>query len=162
MRNLIFILSLIVCSFSLNAQTDTTQISDEENKALGEQFLKENKLDSVILVTKSGLQYQIIKSGEKGAEKPGKFSLVKVNYHGTKINGDVFDSSIDRGKPHNFYVHEVIQGWQEALTQMKVGDKWKLFIPHDLAYGKRDLPHLKIAPYDVLIFEIEVLDVLEK
>ena len=144
------------------SQEDSTQISNEDNKALGEQFLKENKLDSVILVTKSGLQYQIIKSGEKGAEKPGKFSLVKVNYHGTKINGDVFDSSIDRGKPHNFYVHEVIQGWQEALTQMKVGDKWKLFIPQDLAYGKRDLPHLKIAPYDVLIFEIEVLDVLEK
>lgn len=162
MKNIIFIISLAVCSFSLNAQTDSTQISDEENKVLGEQFLKENKLDSAILVTKSGLQYKIIKTGEEDAEQPGKFSLVKVNYHGTKINGDVFDSSIDRGKPHDFYVHEVIQGWQEALIQMKVGDKWKLFIPQDLAYGKRALPHVNIAPYDVLIFELEVLQIVEK
>jgi FKBP-type peptidyl-prolyl cis-trans isomerase FklB len=99
----------------------------------GEQFLKDNSDRDEITVTGSGLQYEVIAAGD--GESPTADSTVKVHYHGTLIDGTVFDSSVNRGEPIEFNVGGVIPGWTEALQLMKVGDKWKLYIPYQLAYG---------------------------
>ena len=122
----------------------------------GEMFLAENAKREEVNVTESGLQYEVITAGD-GA-KPTANDKVKTHYHGTLINGEVFDSSVDRGEPISFPVGGVIKGWQEALQLMSVGDKWKLYIPSDLAYGERGAG-AKIPPHSVLIFEIELLDI---
>jgi FKBP-type peptidyl-prolyl cis-trans isomerase FklB len=123
-------------------------------KEEGEKFLAENKKRSGVMTTASGLQYEVIKMGD-GA-KPGPTSKVKTHYHGTLINGKVFDSSVQRGEPISFQVNGVIQGWQEALQLMPVGSKFKLFIPYNLAYGERGAG-ADIKPYSALIFEVELL-----
>ena len=101
----------------------------------GEKFLEENKKKQGVVTTESGLQYQIVKTGE--GPKPAATDKVKTHYHGTLTNGTVFDSSVDRGEPVEFPVNGVIKGWTEALQLMPVGSKWKLFIPYQLAYGER-------------------------
>lgn len=106
--------------------------------------------------TASGLQYQVIKSGT--GESPKLTGTVKVHYHGTLIDGTVFDSSVQRGQPVTFPVGCVIPGWVEALQLMKVGDKWQLFIPAKLAYGEGS-PGPKIGPNSTLIFEVELLGI---
>jgi len=125
------------------------------NKVMGEKFLTENKTKTGVVTLPSGLQYQIIKEGT-GA-KPGPTDQVKTHYHGTLIDGKVFDSSVDRGEPVTFGVNQVIKGWTEALQLMPVGSKWKLFIPSDLAYGEFGPP--SIGPSQTLIFDVELISI---
>lgn len=135
------------------------QQSADDNKAQSEAFLAENKKREGVITTESGLQYEVISSGAEGAVSPGANDKVKVHYHGTLVDGTVFDSSVDRGQPIEFAVGGVIKGWTEALQLMKKGDKWKLFIPGDLAYGPRGAGP-KIGPNSALVFEVELLDVI--
>lgn len=130
----------------------------EENKKLGDDFLAENAKKKGITTTASGLQYEIMNEGT-GA-KPTAESKVKVHYHGTLIDGTVFDSSVDRGEPTEFGVGQVIPGWTEALQLMSVGSKWKVFIPSDIAYGPNPRPGGPIGPNAALIFEVELLEIL--
>lgn len=132
------------------------ETAGSENKAAGEAFLGENKKREGVKTLESGLQYEVLASGE-GAT-PAKEDQVKVHYHGTLVDGTVFDSSVDRGKPATFGVGQVIKGWTEALQLMKVGDKWKVFIPSDLAYGERGAG-AKIGPNSALIFEVELISI---
>lgn len=125
--------------------------------AAGEAFLKQNATRGEITVTPSGLQYEILESGT-GA-KPGASSTVRVHYHGTLVDGTVFDSSVQRGEPLEFPVNGVISGWTEALQLMPAGSRWKLYIPHELGYGVRGAGGV-IGPYSTLIFEVELLAVL--
>lgn len=126
------------------------------NKEAGEKFLAENKKKDSIVVTGSGLQYKIIKLGS--GPKPVATDKVKTHYHGTLIDGQVFDSSVQRGEPISFPVNGVIPGWVEALQLMPVGSKFKLFIPEYLAYGVRGGGQT-IKPYSALIFEVELLEI---
>ena len=132
----------------------------EENKTEGEKFLSENKKKEGVKSTQSGLQYEVLKSG-KGAT-PGKDDVVTTHYEGKLIDGTVFDSSVKRGEPATFPVGGVIKGWTEILQMMKVGDKWRVAIPSDLAYGENPRPGGPIGPNAVLIFEIELLDVAKE
>tara|TARA_B110000305_G_C19258688_1_gene548427 strand:- start:60 stop:677 length:618 start_codon:yes stop_codon:yes gene_type:complete len=124
--------------------------------AEGEQFLTENARRDEVTVTRTGLQYEVIEFGE--GESPSSDSTVKVHYHGTLIDGTVFDSSVNRGEPIEFNVGGVITGWTEALQLMKIGDKWKLFIPYQLAYGENGAGGV-IGPFQALIFEVELLGI---
>ncbi len=130
----------------------------EKNKTQGKRFLEENAKRESVKQTPSGLQYEIIKEGN--GQKPLASDRVKVHYHGTLIDGTVFDSSVRRGEPATFGVTQVIQGWVEALQMMSVGSKWKLFIPHKLAYGAQGAGEL-IEPFSTLIFEVELLDIIK-
>lgn len=127
-------------------------------KKEGLAFLEENKQKPGVVSLPSGLQYLVIKEGT-GA-KPTANDKVRVHYHGTLIDGDVFDSSIDRGQPIEFNVNGVIAGWTEALQLMPVGSKWKLFIPSDLAYGDNQAGP-KIKPGSTLLFDVELLDIVK-
>ncbi len=131
------------------------QQAARDNQAAAEKFLEGNKAKDGIQATESGLQYKVIKSGT-GA-KPTADSTVVVHYEGKLISGKVFDSSIG-GEPISFPVTGVIRGWTEALMRMKVGDKWRLFIPPELAYGQQGSPPA-IGPNELLIFEVELLGV---
>jgi len=126
------------------------------NQKLGETFLAENKSKPGVQVTASGLQYVIMKAGT-GA-KPTLNDKVTTHYHGTLIDGTVFDSSVERGQPASFPVSGVIPGWTEALQLMPVGSKWKLFVPANLAYGERGAGG-KIGPNTALIFEVELISI---
>lgn len=121
----------------------------------GEEFLAENGKREGVVTLPSGLQYEVIKEGN--GDKPTASDRVKVHYHGTLIDGTVFDSSIDRGEPTSFGVTQVIPGWTEALQLMPVGSKWKLYIPSDIAYGSRDTGTIK--PFSTLIFDVELIDI---
>jgi FKBP-type peptidyl-prolyl cis-trans isomerase FklB len=127
----------------------------EANKAEGETFLTENAERDDVTVTDSGLQYEVIEAGD-GAS-PGAQDSVEVHYEGTLLDGSVFDSSLERGEPVTFRVDQVIEGWQEALQLMSVGDVWKLYIPSALAYGESGQG--PIGPNEVLIFNVELLDI---
>ena len=128
----------------------------ESNIEIGAKFLEENKSKPGVKVTESGLQYKVIKEG-KGA-KPTATDNVKVHYHGTLIDGTVFDSSVDRGEPISFPLNGVIAGWTEGVQLMSVGSKYKFFIPYTLAYGERGAGEA-IKPYSTLIFEVELLGI---
>ena len=125
-------------------------------KGDGEKFLEENKKREGVVTLTSGLQYQILKAGT--GEKPLATDKVTTHYHGTFLDGKVFDSSVDRGQPAQFPVNRVIPGWTEALQLMPVGSKWKLWIPYNLAYGEKGYPP-KIPPYSALIFEVELISI---
>ena len=138
---------------------------EEESKAqfaqvreAGEKFLAENANRANVVTLPSGLQYEIIT--EAIGQKPVATDKVKVHYHGTLIDGTVFDSSVRRGEPATFGVTQVIQGWVEALQLMPVGSKWKLYIPYDLAYGEHGAGQM-IAPFSALIFEVELLEIVK-
>ena len=122
----------------------------------GKEFLNENGKRKGVITTESGLQYEIINNGS--GPKPIATDNVKTHYHGTLIDGTVFDSSVDRNEPISFDVNGVIAGWTEALQLMPVGSKWKLYIPYNLAYGEIGAGP-KIGPYSTLIFEVELLEI---
>ena len=130
----------------------------EPNKKEGQAFLDSNKTQKGVVALPSGLQYRIIKEGTGPKPVPG--DKVKVHYHGTLINGKVFDSSIDRGEPVSFGVTEVIAGWTEALQLMPVGSKWQLFIPSDLGYGDAGAGN-DIKPGSTLMFDVELLEIVK-
>ncbi|MFY0626596.1 MAG: FKBP-type peptidyl-prolyl cis-trans isomerase [Reichenbachiella sp.] len=127
-------------------------------KEAGEKFLKENGAKEGITTLASGLQYEVVESGDGSGEKPTAASQVTTHYTGQLIDGKVFDSSVQRGEPATFPVGGVIAGWTEALQLMVPGDKWKLFIPFDLAYGERGAGQ-DIPPFATLIFDIELISV---
>ncbi len=126
-----------------------------DTKEQGEKFLEENKLREGVITTESGLQYEVLKMGK--GKKPAATDRVKVHYHGTLINGDVFDSSVERGEPIVFGLNQVIAGWTEGVQLMPVGSKFKFYIPQQLGYGSRAAG--SIPPYSTLIFEVELLDI---
>jgi len=125
------------------------------NKIAGEKFLAENAKKAGVKTTADGLQYEVIKQGN--GPLPTDTSKVKVNYHGTLIDGTVFDSSVERKTPIVFQVNQVIKGWTEALKMMPVGSKYKLYIPQELAYASADRG--KIKPFSMLIFEVELISI---
>jgi len=129
----------------------------EVNKQAGVDFLEANKSKEGVVTTDSGLQYIVLKEGN--GEKPaGPTTKVKVHYHGTTIDGKVFDSSVERGTPAEFALNQVIKGWTEGVQLMKVGAKYKFFIPQELAYGAQR-KSADIKPYSALIFEVELLEI---
>ena len=139
------------------SKDEELKVQYADNVKEGETFLAENGKKEGVVTLPSGLQYEIIKEGK--GETPTESSQVKVHYHGTLIDGTVFDSSVDRGEPTQFGVTQVIAGWTEALQLMPVGSKWKLYIPQDLAYGSRDTGTIK--PFSTLIFDVELLEIVK-
>lgn len=129
----------------------------KEKAAEGEAFLAENAKRDEVTVTESGLQYEVITTGE--GEKPTADSTVRVHYHGTFANGDMFDSSVERGQPAEFPVGGVIPGWTEALQLMTEGSKWKLSVPYSLAYGEQGSQGA-IPPYATLVFDVELISIV--
>ena len=128
-----------------------------KNKEAGEVFLKENGMRREVTVTASGLQYEVINEGEGAI--PGPEDQVTVHYHGTLIDGTVFDSSVSRGEPATFGVNQVIKGWTEALQLMNKGAKYRLYIPQDLAYGANPHPGGLIEPLMALVFDVELIEI---
>jgi len=128
----------------------------DENRIEGERFLQENKQREGITETESGLQYEMLNPG-KGGLHPSPSDKVLVHYHGTLIDGTVFDSSVQRNQPIAFGLNQVIKGWTEGLQLMTEGEKARLYIPADLAYGNQRAG--KIAPGSTLIFEVELLEI---
>jgi len=151
--------------FSPNEAQDIIQnylkeLSEQQfakNKEEGEAFLTENGAKAGITTTASGLQFEVVVEGT--GKTPSATDLVEVHYHGTLINGNVFDSSIERGTPATFGVNQVIKGWTEALQLMKEGSKYRLYIPQDLAYGAHPHPGGPIEPLMALIFDVELITV---
>lgn len=150
---LIIVVSMAIFFFSKSSNNKKVAV---ENIAIGQDFLEKNKDKEGVIETTSGLQYQILKQGD-GAKNPTASSTVKVHYHGTLIDGSVFDSSVQRGDPISFGLNQVIRGWTEGVQLMVEGDKFKFFIPSELGYGDRAAG--KIAPGSLLIFEVELLQV---
>lgn len=135
-------------------QAKTMAVAAEENKKEGEAFLAENKKKEGVVTLPSGLQYRVIQEGD--GKKPTAADTVEVQYRGTLINGNEFDSSYRTGHPAIFKVKEVIPGWQEALQRMPVGSTWQIFVPSSLAYGEKGASG-SIGPNAVLVFEIKLL-----
>lgn len=132
--------------------------SSEKTISEGKAFLESNGKRPEVITLKSGLQYEIINKGNGNLPKAS--DKVRVHYHGTLIDGTVFDSSVRRGEPATFSVTQVISGWVEALQLMPVGSKWKLYIPSNLAYGAQGAGQ-HIGPHTTLIFEVELLDIVK-
>lgn len=138
-----------------------TELEEQMSKAAideGRTFLAANAARPGVVSLPSGLQYEVMVEGN--GKKPSAKDTVSCHYHGTLVNGTVFDSSVQRGEPAQFPVNGVIPGWVEALQLMPVGSKWKLFIPYELAYGARGAGQ-SIPPYSALIFEVELLDIVK-
>ncbi len=135
-------------------QMEKQKLEAEGAVKVGADYLTENAKKEGVKSTESGLQYEVISAGE--GDSPAATDTVEVHYHGTLIDGTVFDSSVERGTPAKFPVNRVISGWTEALQLMKVGDKWRLHIPADLAYGAQS-PSPKIPANSALVFEVELL-----
>ena len=135
---------------------ELSQNKNQESISEGQNFLDENASNEGVVTTQSGLQYTVLSEGQ--GNKPTPSDKVTVHYHGTLLDGTVFDSSVDRGEPATFGVSQVIPGWTEALQLMNVGSKLKLFIPSNLAYGERGAG-AKIGPNATLVFEVELLSI---
>ena len=151
-----FILLAIVIAivvFSL-MRSNNNKKAAQVNAILGSDFLASNKSEEGVLETASGLQYKVLTEGS-GTEYPSASSKVTVHYHGTLLDGKVFDSSVDRGEPIGFGLNQVIKGWTEGVQLMVVGEKTRFYIPSNLAYG--DSAAGKIAPGSLLIFDVELL-----
>ena len=140
-----------------NVGVSLEQAQAKEKSAEGEAYLAENAKRDEVTVTESGLQYEVLATGE--GEKPTAASTVRTHYHGSFISGDVFDSSVDRGQPAEFPVNAVIPGWTEALQLMTEGSKWRLYVPYDLAYGEQGSQGA-IPPYSTLIFDVELISII--
>ena len=141
----------------LNAHFTKLQAKQHEGAIkAGQEFLAANSKKDGVVTLESGLQYMILTEGQ--GEKPTAASTVTTHYHGTTIDGEVFDSSVQRGTPASFPVNGVIAGWTEALQLMPIGSKWRLFVPSNLAYGDRGAGP-KIGPHATLIFDVELLEI---
>ncbi len=138
-------------------KSEQLKISAEQNKEKSDQFLKENKTANGIVELSSGLQYKVIRAGS-GAS-PTVNESVKVHYTGKHLDGTIFDSSVEKNEPAELNLRSVIKGWSEALQLMKVGAKWKLYVPPELAYGRRGSGG-KIGPNELLVFEVELIDIV--
>jgi FKBP-type peptidyl-prolyl cis-trans isomerase len=155
-------LTTIKQEFSMELQSKHSakmKVTGEKNSQAGDTFLAENKKMKGVTTTASGLQYSVITEGT--GPKPKATDVVKVHYRGTLIDGKEFDSSIKRGQPAEFQVNGVIPGWSEALQLMKVGSKYRVVIPPNLAYGERGAGP-DIGPNAVLVFDVELLDIVKK
>lgn len=128
----------------------------KKNLEEGQAFLHENAKRAEVTTLPSGLQYEVLK--EEEGDKPTPYNKVTCHYHGTLINGTIFDSSVQRGQPASFPLNAVIKGWTEGVQLMSVGSKYKFYIPHDLAYGDRHVS-AEIGPNSTLIFEVELLGI---
>lgn len=142
----------VIQDFFKKQQAEASESVIEE----GKKFLIDNAKRNEVTTLESGLQYEILKTGE--GPMPSLNDQVTTHYHGTLIDGTVFDSSVDRGEPATFPVSGVIKGWTEALQLMSVGSKWKLFVPYDLAYGERGAGP-QIGPFTTLVFEVELIKI---
>jgi len=136
-------------------QNAVNELKYGANRAAGEKFLEENKLKEGVITTESGLQYEVLTMGK--GKKPAATDKVKVHYHGTLIDGTVFDSSVERGEPIVFGLDQVIKGWTEGVQLMPVGSKFRFYIPQELAYGEREAG--SIPAYSTLIFDVELLSI---
>lgn len=166
MKNrLLSVVTLIVgvalnsCSSDLPLDVVIEEEAKVDYKKNGEEFLEDTKKRSGVVTTTSGLQYEVLKDS-KGA-KPNLNSKVKVHYHGTTPDGDVFDSSVDRNQPAEFGLTQVIKGWTEGLQLMNEGSKYRFYIPQELAYGANPKPNGIIKPFMPLVFEVELLEILD-
>ena len=155
MKYIVLAVVVVMAIFYFTRNASNKKIA-VENIAIGKDFLIKNKATPDVLETASGLQYQVLQKGE-GNVHPTASSTVKVHYHGLLLDGSVFDSSVDRGKPISFSLNQVIQGWTEGVQLMVVGDKFKFFIPAELGYGNRATG--KITSGSLLIFEVELLEI---
>ena len=147
------LLDMCIGGFQQEMMTAKSKVEKEK----GLKFLEENKKRKEVITLPSGLQYEVIKMSDNPT-KPNLQSKVKCHYHGTLIDGTVFDSSVERGQPAEFPLANVIRGWQEGLQLMSVGSKFKFYIPSDLGYGDRQAGP-KIKPGSTLVFEVELLEV---
>jgi peptidylprolyl isomerase len=150
---LVIIIALVIFFISKSSNDKKAAV---ENIAIANQFLATNKTLENVVETASGLQYQVLEKGD-GLKHPSASSKVKVHYHGSLLDGSVFDSSVDRGEPISFGLNQVIPGWTEGLQLMVVGDKFKFFIPSSLGYGNKSAG--KITPGSLLVFEVTLLDI---
>lgn len=153
MKMILAIGAIILVAFYFYNKANVKKVS-LENIKLGKEYLAFNKTQEGVLETDSGLQYKVITKGQ-GEDHPTRTSKVKVHYHGTLIDGTVFDSSVDRGQPISFGLNQVISGWTEGVQLMVEGDKMQFVIPSHLAYGNRNAG--KITAGSTLIFEVELL-----
>ena len=141
-----------------------TRMAEQQQAALAastaasEDFLRANSSAEGVVTLESGLQYMVLETGPEGSASPTASDSVLAHYHGTLIDGTVFDSSVDRGEPAQFGLSQVISGWTEGLQLMSVGDKWRLFIPASMAYGEAS-PTPAIPPNSALIFDVELLEI---
>lgn len=154
---LIMMLFFSGCTMDVDGRVEELKIQSTKNIADGNLFLEKNKKKEDVKETASGLQYQVIEEGAGASPKAS--DKVRVHYRGTLMNGTEFDSSYSRGKPAEFPVNRLIPGWTEALQMMKPGSKWVIYVPEHLAYGKKS-PSRDIPPSSLLIFEMELLNVL--
>ena len=152
---IIIVLAIIVFFY---VRSNSNNKNAQENIQLGAEYLLNNKSQAGVVETKSGLQYQVLSEGT-GTQHPAARDTVKVHYHGTLIDGRVFDSSVDRGQPISFALNQVIKGWTEGVQLMVVGEKTRFFIPANLAYGNRSMG--VISSGSVLIFDVELLAINE-
>lgn len=155
MLKAIVVILVIALAFFIVHKMNTNKKSASLNIEKGQLFLEQNKNKEGVKVTESGLQYLVLTEGQ--GEQPKHNSRVEVHYHGTLIDGSVFDSSVDRGQTIEFGLNQVIPGWTEGLQLMKVGEKTRLFIPPKLGYGNRSAG--SIPPGSVLIFDVELISV---
>ena len=142
-------------------RTEMTKLQAETSKGVAEKsqkFFDEYDKKEGVIVHPEGYRHRVLKAGT-GTESPSKTSEVSVHYTGKLTDGTVFDSSVDKGEPASFVLTQVIRGWTLVLQEMKVGDKWEIVLPYNLAYGERGTPGGPIGPYATLIFEIELLSV---
>ncbi|MDW1499777.1 MULTISPECIES: FKBP-type peptidyl-prolyl cis-trans isomerase [Vibrio] len=156
MSKFLFPLIIFILAGFFIYRTWTNPKVADENFAKGQAFLLENAKKEGVITTESGLQYMVLEKGE-GEVHPTATSKVKVHYHGTLIDGTVFDSSVNRGEPISFGLNQVIKGWQEGLQYMVEGEKIRLFVPSTLGYGKSGSG--PIPPASVLIFDVELLEI---
>jgi hypothetical protein len=161
LTSLICIICLVSCSGSVDDALKVDIVSQNPNAVFKEglEFMKQNKKRPAVKTTRSGLQYEIMRAGE--GPKPGPTANVKVHYHGTTPSGEVFDSSVDREQPATFGLNQVIKGWTEGLQLMSGGSKYKFFIPQELAYGANPQPGSIIKPFMPLVFEVELLEIID-
>ncbi|RRJ83052.1 FKBP-type peptidyl-prolyl cis-trans isomerase [Aestuariirhabdus litorea] len=159
MVNILLGIAIVAAAFFLiQSVTSKNQKAAAENVRAGEAFLVDNAKQEGVQTTASGLQFKVLQAGT-GSEHPGATDRVRVHYHGTLIDGSVFDSSVERGEPISFGLNQVIPGWTEGVQLMVVGEKTRFFIPSALGYGNRSAG--SIPPGSVLVFDVELLGINE-